>query len=553
MAAVKHSYRLLIVDDDVTDRRFYSRLLAERIADGMEVLQASDGAAGLAALRAQKPDCVLLDFHLPDMTGFDFVGSASVDGELPCAVVLVTGQGNEALAVEAMKRGVEDYLVKDNINEVSLWHSVTAAVIHTELRQRLAVATRDLTKANAALEQEAVVRMTAEAQLQGAKRRAERASKAKSRFLAGMSHELRTPLNCMLGCAQLLDIQGSLNDTQKAHVAAMLGAGAHLLKMISSVLDISAIELEHVELHEVDVELSKLIAACLDQIRPAADVKHLALRCNIAFDTPSWLATDPTKLRQILLNLLGNAVKFTNAGEVQISAGLAPDRATLRIEVVDSGPGIPASHQQYLFKEFERLDAEAVRPVEGAGLGLALSARLAALMGGRLGYDDWPGGGSVFWLELPYKPTSSPTMAAAADGGLLAATMPRRQLSILVVDDIAMNRDIAGAFLRADGHEVVCVEGGAEAVAATAKERFDVVMMDVRMPNMDGLEAARRIRALGGLYGQVPIVALTAQVFSEQIAECRKAGMDSHVSKPYTQKALVAAALQAAGPLHHIA
>ena len=318
---------------------------------------------------------------------------------------------------------------------------------------------------------------------------AERASRAKSRFLAGMSHELRTPLNGILGYAELLRLEGGLNPAQEARVGAMLGAGQHLLDMINGVLDLSEIEEGHVELRPAAVDLRSLADACLDLIRPTADAKGLALTMDIAPGTPRGMTTDPTRLRQVLLNLLGNAAKFTAEGAVGLRLAPAGDR--LRIEVVDTDAGIPAERRHCLFQDFERLGAETTS-AEGAGLGLALSARLAALLGGRLGHEDNPGGGSVFWLELPLLAPGAVPAAPMLDrpdppGAAQAAADAVRQFRVLVVDDVAMNRDIARSFLRAVGHEVTCAEGGAEAVALAAASDFDVVLMDVRMPEMDGL------------------------------------------------------------------
>lgn len=202
------AYRLLIVDDDAIDRRLYCKSLAQPGPDTCHIQQAVDGAAGLAALRADQFDCVLLDFNLPDMTGLKFLAAAAVDGELPCAVVLVTGQGNEAIAVEAMKRGVQDYLVKDQVNASSLWRTLTQAVTQAELKQRLAASLRDLTASHLALEQEVATRKSGEAELRAAKDAAEQGSQAKTRFVAMVTHELRTPLNGILGYAQLLRIEG---------------------------------------------------------------------------------------------------------------------------------------------------------------------------------------------------------------------------------------------------------------------------------------------------------------------------------------------------------
>jgi signal transduction histidine kinase/CheY-like chemotaxis protein/HPt (histidine-containing phosphotransfer) domain-containing protein len=396
---------------------------------------------------------------------------------------------------------------------------------------------------------------------------AERESRAKTRFLAGMSHELRTPLNGILGYAQLLRLEAGLNQGQLARLDCMLDAGRHLLQMIHCVLDLSQIETERVEMQLADVDLQRVAAACLDLVRPTAEGKALSLVLKIAHDVPDHIVTDPTRLRQVLLNLLGNAVKFTSQGSVELRLMLTGGGTTLRFEVADTGPGIPLDRRHRLFQEFARLDAEATKAVEGAGLGLAISSRLAVIMGGPLGYLDNPAGGSLFWMELPLTASAEPVAAATHNGvttltasGAPAApgangtpeahgaarlvalpAPPDHPWTVLVVDDIAMNRDIAGSFIRAAGHAVVCVDGGAEAVEAVSTARFDVVMMDIRMPMVDGLEATRRIRALVPPDRDVPIVAMTAQVFSEQVRACRDAGMDHHLAKPFTMESLLEA------------
>jgi CheY-like chemotaxis protein len=266
---------------------------------------------------------------------------------------------------------------------------------------------------------------------------------------------------------------------------------------------------------------------------------------------PGRVRADAQRLRQILVNLLGNAVKFTKQGGIALRLRSVADGTRLRFEVADTGLGVPAAQRHHLFQEFDRIGVDDAAPVEGAGLGLSVSSRLAAWMGGGMGHEDNPAGGSVFWLELPLVACAAAALPPAAVEGPAAPVGPEgsaapHSLSVLVVDDIAMNRDIAAAFLRAAGHLVVCAAGGAEAVGLAAARDFDVILMDVRMPEVDGLEATRRIRAMAGARGRVMIVALTAQAFSEQVAICRAAGMDDHLAKPFSPDSLLESVTRAA-------
>lgn len=539
MPHADRGYRLLIVDNDETDRRLYGWLLARQAPGQFDIHHAADGAAGLAALRATTFDCVLLDFSLPDVTGLEFLTDAVVNGALPAAFVLITGHGNEAIAVDAMKLGVQDYLVKDHINEGRLWRAIVRAVSQRELRLRLAESKRALTAANASLEQEVAARKATERELRAAKEAAEQADQAKTRFVAMVTHELRTPLNGILGYAQLLRLEGELSAQQNARVTAMIQSGQHLFRMVERVLDVASIESGQMTLHPVPLSVRDLTEGCIAAIGPLADERGLSLHLVWSHDAPRQIVADPARLRQVLLNLLGNAVKFTTAGWVELRVLASETTGRLRLEVADTGPGIKESARDRLFQDFERLDAPSA--VEGSGLGLAIAARFVRLMDGAIGHKANPCGGSIFWLELPgTEPDAAPSETIMA-----APAMPPRR--ILLVDDIAMNRDVVGALLRNAGHEVWLAENGQDGIRLASEQRFDAILMDVRMPEMDGLEATRQIRALPPPYRDVPILALSAGVLAQEIAECEAAGMDGLVAKPVEYTRLMQAIADAVG------
>lgn len=394
------------------------------------------------------------------------------------------------------------------------------------------------------------------------------ASEAKSRFLASASHELRTPLNGVLGWAQLLRRDLRLPAELRPQVDTIVEAGSHLTTLVGHLIDVSRIEAgQATEAPANPTEVRRLAEDCAALLRPAAEEKGLGLSVRIAPDVPAASLMADGLVRQVLLNFLGNAVKFTERGGVALRV-LRPAAGTLRFEVVDTGPGIPLEDRPRLFRDFVRLDDARRREVPGSGLGLSVSARIAAQLGGRVGCAEGDGGrGTLFWLELPAPDCAEaepPAAAergggveASADGGA-ATSAPPRPLRILVVDDVAANRTLARALLEASAHRVEFAADGAEAVAAVMRGGFDAVLMDVSMPGMDGLEATRRIRAAerdqralgqdgrGGAAGGaaprgVPILALTAGVLPEQLRVCRDAGMDGHLEKPIRIEALQAA------------
>jgi len=386
------------------------------------------------------------------------------------------------------------------------------------------------------------------ADLAAARDAAAAATEAKSRFLAHMSHELRTPLNSVLGLAQALAQDPGLTDEQRERAQTLEAAGRHLVAVANDVLDLAKVEAGRLELRLATTALPALLESCIALTEPAAAAKGIRLGSVLDGGLPPLVMADQTRLRQLVLNLLSNAVKFTPVGgQVELRAFPLPGaeasgRPLVRIEVRDNGPGVPAEARSAIFADFVQLDRGGM--LGGAGLGLAIAAHIVERMQGRIGCEDNPaapeGHGALFWVELPLA-VAAPQLRSAEP---TAPAPARTGLRILVADDVPANLAVARALLESAGHSVDCVSDGAEAVQAAAEaapgRRYDAILMDLMMPGMDGQEATRRIRALPGAAGRVPILAVTASAFAEDVEACRAAGMDGHLAKPIERDKLIA-------------
>ncbi len=370
-------------------------------------------------------------------------------------------------------------------------------------------------------------RQEREAALAEARAEAEAATRAKTEFLANMSHEIRPPLNGVLGFADVL-ADTPLSKDQQRYVDRIRTAGRGLAVLIDDILDFSKIEAGKMSVDRRPFDLRALAMDVADLTRVGAG-DRLTLDVNFADDVAPWIIGDEQRTRQILLNLLGNAVKFTPAGSVRLEVGLADEMLELRI--IDTGIGIAPEALSHLFQAFTQADASVGRRFGGTGLGLSISYSLARLMGGEVRLDSVSGAGTTAVLRLPYAVASAPDAPPVVAGKV--ATSTGRSLNILVVDDVEANLELIDILLSRAGHRTRSVtSGNAALVLLEADPRFDMVLMDVQMPGMDGLEATRLIRRLGNGAETIPIVALTANVMAEQVAECRAAGMDEHLTKP---------------------
>ncbi len=374
-----------------------------------------------------------------------------------------------------------------------------------------------------------------------AKAEADAASQAKSAFLANMSHEIRTPLNAVLGFAHLLQRE-PLSARQHAHLHKIADASQHLLQVINDILDFSKIEASKVMLDPIDFALQPCLQRLLAMVADKARANQVQLHLVLDAASPALVHGDRLRLEQILLNLLSNAVKFTPRGDVELRvAPLAP--GWLRFEVTDSGIGIDEAQLLQLFEPFEQADASTTRRFGGTGLGLAICHRLAPLMGGRISVSSQLGRGSRFCLELPLAAVQASNVPAlAADAGP-AATRPLRGLRVLLAEDNPVNQEVAFELLSAQGAQVHVAHDGQEALQCASQGLYDLVLMDVQMPRLDGLRATIAIRQLPG-WAQVPIIAMTASAFPEDRTDCLAAGMVDVLVKPVQPERLTQCLLQ---------
>ncbi|CAN2038994.1 two-component system, sensor histidine kinase and response regulator [Candidatus Magnetomoraceae bacterium gMMP-15] len=521
--------RILYIEDNIT----YSMLVQNKLQKFDFIVDiANSGKKGIKLYKSNNYDFILLDQKLPGMDGLEILKILCNQNFLPPPIVMLTGTGSEQLAVNAMKIGASDYIVKDvDGDHIDKLPKIIERTINThKLVKEKKLAEKELKRINKKLLKEIEYRKSAEAAMRRAKEEADAANKAKSKFLANMSHDIRTPMNAILGMAEML-WESPLNHEQQQYVQIFRTAGENLLNLINDILDLSKVEAGYFELDKTSFNLMELIEKIGDIMALKAHAKNLDLSCYLWPDVPNYIIGDPERIQQILVNLLNNAIKFTQEGEIfceiKFNKLHQNNKVELLFSVKDTGIGISNENQKKIFQSFVQADSSTTRKYGGTGLGLTICQHLVEMMEGIIWIESEIEKGTCFYFtacfDLDTEPVEKPL------------PVDLKNLKVLIVDDNATSRFILNKILSKYGADITEVANGEQCleaiIAADADNPFQLILLDGKMPGIDGFETAQRIKQQFGDLSQT-VMLLTSEHRIKNIAKVKKFGIQSYLIKP---------------------
>ncbi|HAX74279.1 MAG TPA: hybrid sensor histidine kinase/response regulator [Cyanobacteria bacterium UBA11372] len=528
---------ILIVDDVVQNLQVMGKMLEQA---GYETTFATSGEQALERVKTAHPDLILLDLMMPGMNGLAVCEKLKTNPDFcQIPIIFLTASNELKSLLEAFKTGAADYITKPFRPEEVLIR------IETQLtNQRLK---KQIEEQNQQLQAEIEAHRRTEEKLQEAKEVAEAANRSKSLFLANMSHELRTPLNAIFGFTQLMQNGSNLTSEQQKNLKIIRRSGEHLLNLINDILNLSKIEAGQITVNNTEFNLSKVLLEIEDMFRLKAMEKGLDLDLVMSPNLPEWIVSDRLKLRQVFINLIGNAIKFTKSGRVILRVSVVSSKEsltsdsgqqTLQFEVSDTGVGIAPEEMNNIFKPFVQSQA-GINAAEGTGLGLTISQRYIEILGGNLTVNSQLNVGTTFKFQIRVNPIKTANETANNDSKLslsrvIAIAPNQRRYRILVVDDKLSNRELLVQMLSQVGFEVRVAENGREAIEIWENFEPHLIFMDMLMPVMNGYEATKEIKT--SLKGQATvIIAITASVFEEQKPGILSVGCDDIIPKPFLE------------------
>jgi signal transduction histidine kinase len=519
----------IIVVDDMPDNLSALRNILKEI---YMVYPCPSASKMFEVLEHVQPDLILLDVEMPAMNGYEAIKKLkSVEKYCEIPVIFLTSMSDEQSEIEGLELGAVDYIRKPFVTPLLLRRIKTHLAImeqQAEIKRLLDLKTEE-------------VKLREAAELN-----AENASRAKGEFLSHMSHEIRSPLNAVIGMINIANEEKDI-DGVKVYLGKADNAAKHVLGVINDILDMSNIEANKLELSDSEFDFGKMMTNIVDVTSIRAQEKHIQVVVNMNPNIPTFVISDELRLAQVITNLMTNAIKFTpENGKVQLNAEKLEekdDEVTLRIEVADSGIGISPEQQSKLFSAYNQADRTIAKQFGGTGLGLAISKRIIELMQGKIWIESELGKGAKFIFTLKMKKgtqgANNDITANAPASGIKATDLHLQSYTILVAEDMDFNREVLSKFLEKTGVTIDFAENGKEAVEKfkVNYEKYSLIFMDVNMPEMDGDEATKIIRALGYKKAkEIPIVAMTADVFKEDVEKCLAVGMNDHISKPIVPK-----------------